>query len=342
MSTKVKQHNNSIDMFRLVAAIMVVTSHCNPFLHVNDSLRYFSVNIFPRVAVPFFFTVSGYFYIGKLMARKKAFFHYIGNILSVYVIWSVFYIGFLYVKNVRIGGAKLRPFIINRVKNFFIYGSAGHLWFIPALVLSVLVVTIFYKLHLINLLALASLVFYVVGVLGCTYYEIGITIPQLKPLLEYENLMWVQRHWSMGLPFFMLGYFLNLLKPRIEKMQKKTSSILVLVMLELFLIESVVIIVLGTCHDWMLSFSLYFLVGALMLFLLCHPAYKYNKTGYYCRCAANFTYYVHYMVIRIVQMVVGEQNVNHIYLLGIVLAVGILGGMFIGLLNFKWLNKLVG
>lgn len=342
MKTNVKQHNNSIDMFRLIAAIMVVQVHTDVFANLNEPLRYFFINIFPRVAVPFFFVVSGYFYIGKLMAGKKPFFHYIANILSVYILWSAIYIAFFYVRNVMIKGRQLEKFINNRLKNFFIYGTAGHLWYIPALIIAVLVVTIFYKLHLIKLLAIASLALYVLGVLSCSYYKIGIQIPQLQPLLENENLLWIRRHWFMGLPLFTMGYFLNLLKPKIEKMKKKTSSILLLVAIEVFLIEVVIIMLLEIWQSWTLTFGLYFLTAALMIFLLKHPAPKYAKTGYYCRCAANFTYYSHYMTVAIIELIQGEANVNHVYLLGMVLAVGIFGGLFIGLLNFKWLNKLVG
>ena len=76
-STAVKtlntQRNCSIDFFRLVCAVMVVSIHTHPLSGINDSLTFFINNVFPRIAVPFFFCTSGYYYIRALKAGKPVF-----------------------------------------------------------------------------------------------------------------------------------------------------------------------------------------------------------------------------------------------------------------------------
>ena len=65
-----QKRNNSIDIFRLICSIMVIMIHVSPFIEINESIGFFFSTIFPRIAVPFFFAVSGYFYHKKLEKSK--------------------------------------------------------------------------------------------------------------------------------------------------------------------------------------------------------------------------------------------------------------------------------
>lgn len=56
------QRNNSIDIFRLICSIMVLMIHIHPFEEINSKIVFFLANIFPWIAVPFFFCVSEYYY----------------------------------------------------------------------------------------------------------------------------------------------------------------------------------------------------------------------------------------------------------------------------------------
>ena len=62
-----KVRNNAIDIFRYVCAILVISIHSEPFLEINSSLHYFFVQVVPRIAVPFFFTIAGYYYIKSML-----------------------------------------------------------------------------------------------------------------------------------------------------------------------------------------------------------------------------------------------------------------------------------
>lgn len=52
---------NSIDIFRYICSVMVIAIHTAPFSDINEQLGYAFSQIIPRIAVPFFFAVSGYF-----------------------------------------------------------------------------------------------------------------------------------------------------------------------------------------------------------------------------------------------------------------------------------------
>lgn len=88
---KQRERNCSIDIFRYVCAIMVIMIHTRPLEEFNVQLGFFTSNIIPRIAVPFFFAVSGYFYIQKLEKKEKVFVNYIIGLIKIYFIWSVIY-----------------------------------------------------------------------------------------------------------------------------------------------------------------------------------------------------------------------------------------------------------
>lgn len=61
-----KKRINSIDIFRYICAILVVAVHATPFTEINSTIAYIFEAILPRIAVPFFFAISGYYYIKKI------------------------------------------------------------------------------------------------------------------------------------------------------------------------------------------------------------------------------------------------------------------------------------
>ena len=56
------ERNDSINITRVICAILVVSIHAQPFNGISDSINYYDGNVISRIAVPFFFIVSGYYY----------------------------------------------------------------------------------------------------------------------------------------------------------------------------------------------------------------------------------------------------------------------------------------
>ena len=75
----------SIDFFRLVCALLVVVIHTEPLCDINEIIGFITIQILPRIAVPFFFCVSGYYYIDKLEKGMPALKAYFFRVLSLYV-----------------------------------------------------------------------------------------------------------------------------------------------------------------------------------------------------------------------------------------------------------------
>lgn len=58
----------------------------------NSYLGIIATQIIPRIAVPFFFIVSGYYYINKLEKEENCIAITLWKTIKLYVFWSIVYI----------------------------------------------------------------------------------------------------------------------------------------------------------------------------------------------------------------------------------------------------------
>ena len=50
-----KQKSGGLDIFRIIAALLVISIHTSPFSGISENFDFFVTRIVARVAVPFFF-----------------------------------------------------------------------------------------------------------------------------------------------------------------------------------------------------------------------------------------------------------------------------------------------
>ena len=69
------QHTRSpaLDHFRLLAALLVICNHTSPLDSLSPEADFWLTRVLARVAVPFFFMVSGYFLARKNWAHTGRF-----------------------------------------------------------------------------------------------------------------------------------------------------------------------------------------------------------------------------------------------------------------------------
>lgn len=296
------KRNNAVDMFRYVAAIMVVMIHTQPFAEINSNLGFICSKILPRVAVPFFFSIAGYYYIGRLMEGKHVFKKYISNLILVYTLWSVVYfMENLVIQILQYHQVSLMKFLQQCLKNYFIYGSNYHLWFFQALIISVIVATACYKVKVLAILAKGAIVLYIFGCLGSSYFSIGNQIPIFSVLINGSHFTLIRRIVLMGLPFFMLGYFLNVHKTKIIGVRNKFVLGGGLATFIIFVLEIIIVVTMQIEKEIIVTFFLYPLVAVIITTLLKNPMRRFDKFGGTLRRIANFTYYIHPLIIIILK-----------------------------------------
>lgn len=150
-----KQRDITVDLFRVIASVLVVLIHTTPNEGV-PGLYFLSVTI-GRYAVPFFMLVTGYFYFlhpSKDRLRKIE-----KNVLSLWLIWTIIYLpnGIYNISQM----SNIKEIILKIVWSFWgenvCYGGG---WYLIALAFGLFVVDFFRrkeKMWMCNLIALIVL-----------------------------------------------------------------------------------------------------------------------------------------------------------------------------------------
>jgi len=92
--------NATIDLFRVIAIFGVIVVHTDPvtrkvFTSAPEHLASLTITGAGRLAVPFFFVVSGYFFGGKIREGAPPlplFARYAKRLLRIWVLWSLIYL----------------------------------------------------------------------------------------------------------------------------------------------------------------------------------------------------------------------------------------------------------
>ena len=337
-----KNYNCSIDIFRYLCAILVIMIHTSPFSDINYNLGYFFTNIVSRLAVPFFFAVSGYYYIQKLEANNEVFWIYLKRIITTYIIWNMIY---FMIDFFQWGYLNMKGYLVSCFYSFIVTGSHYHFWFFPALIFSVCLTTIIYKLKINKILIPLSIVLYIIGCLGCSYYNIGINIPLLNHVYKLSQFDIIRKIIFMGFPFFICGSLVNKIQNKIRNIFSFSFYLyLILVSIILWLSEIYFVINYNLQVNIVITFGLYLLVIAVMLFLLHDPLSNYKNISIKCKYLANFTYYSHPFFILLI-LLFGEfifhTDVTATVMFILITLVTCLAGLLLIKLNNRYLNLLI-
>ena len=330
------ERNNSIDIFRFISALLVIAIHTNPMTEINPYLGYLCSQICPRVAVPFFFCVSGYYYIGKLEKTtnkkeiitefKKTFLSY----LKIYFFWSVVYVVCDY-KQYFYEGVSDWGAIIGIVLNFLVYGTYYHLWYFIGIFFSLIIVTLCYLIRVEKILDYFSVILYLAGVLSCAYYQIGNRIPIFSLLISSSYFTVIRRIILMALPFFMMGYF-------IPKISNKKVPIKLVLTGALFVGEIIVVNIFELSLNVIETVFLYVFLAYIIVWLVHHPLQKKKRTGKICRYLSSFIYFSHPLFLMIItQLGITENTI--VFILTALFSTAT--GLILIKINNKTLNQFI-
>lgn len=210
-----------LDRFRMAAALLVITIHTSPLASVNESADFFLTRVLARVAVPFFFMVTGHFVAAdfwdsedkkplesssrKTLSGKKAasgasaLQKFLKKTVPLYLFCILLYLPLgIYAEHFRdlTPGAALRMLVFD--------GSFYHLWYFPACILGVLLIYLLSRFLSLRAVTAVSAVLYTVGLLGDSYYGLVQKVPFLETV--YEFLFQISSRTRNGL--FMAPVFL--------------------------------------------------------------------------------------------------------------------------------------
>ena len=197
MPQEKRQYYCAIDAAKFICALLVVSNHIIPFGYSDAFIipNLIVRNYLARIAVPFFFVSSGYFYFKSnryenydLSKMKK----YISRLLLLYLFWSAIYFP-MHIHSILqdphgplVGG-------LIYLKDLIFIGGHVHLWYLASLISAILVISI-HKRVSITKIFICSAVLYVIGLLGQGYSFI------VSPLKKYDAVWGVVKamKWLFG------------------------------------------------------------------------------------------------------------------------------------------------
>lgn len=201
---------HSLDVLKGIALFFVVIVHAKPYrgMEFFDGLSFVLVNT-ARFAVPVFFLISGYLLSLKLKnsSGRKYVSRYLGRLFYMYVGATLVFLALnLILANLS---ELISPEVINEVIKLDIKGLSGffsliylgdavsyHLWFLPALMISIAIVYLFSKIDRIQFLVFGAGLLHVIGILSNAYSIIGFSVPRVDAVF-------------FGLFFTVTGFYLE-------------------------------------------------------------------------------------------------------------------------------------
>ncbi len=302
-----------MDLFRIIAAFFVVAIHIGPFGLISTNADLALTYILGRIAVPFFFMVTGYFVLGKYILETETKEHllrikqYLLKILKIYAGSAILYLPIgIYAGNYSSLG------FYDIIRMLLFDGTFYHLWYFPACIIGILVVlglnAIFVKnpasIKLKKMLVFCSIL-YLAGLLGDSYYGVISQIPLLKGF--YDILFTVGSYTRNGIfmaPIFLVlgimagnaGSYCDRIK---EKKNIQTGCFLVvsllLMELEGFMVHRLNLV----RHD-----SMYVFLPVVMYFLFTLLVSRGKKEYRNLRTVSTWIYILHPAMIVVVRFMV--------------------------------------
>lgn len=199
-----KKNIVGIDLFKLIAAILVVILHGigNYFGEAGEILK----TIICPIAVPFFFISSGYFF-GRGLNRNKSemkeyFIKYEKNLVKMYIVWSIIGIPFMINLYYKLYNGNLPYIFLLMIRNVFFSGTFGIYWYLLAMIGASILIYFFVSKNKIKLMYILSFGFFLFGIAyaGCQE-ALG-----NNPIFYYLfKLTWIV--FSCERNFLMVGWF---------------------------------------------------------------------------------------------------------------------------------------
>lgn len=287
MTNMQRKEYTGIDYFRLISAFLVVAIHTSPLTSLNTTADFILTRVIARVAVPFFFMASGFFLFSKKEeAREQSgrLMAFVKKTAELYGITILLYLPL----NIYTGTIKEWRHLPNLLKAIIFDGTFYHLWYLPAAILGACITWLLLKRRTAGQALGISMVLYLIGLFGDSYYGISEKIPFLKAV--YQILFRFTDYTRNGLffapIFFLLGAFLAQKRKRLPL---RTCLLGLTVSFGLLLIEALLLYKFHVQrHD-----SMYIMLLPCMIFLFQSLLLWEGKSRRYLRNLSMFIYLIH-------------------------------------------------
>lgn len=228
---------NAIDLARIIAAVLVICVHTDPLFHYSSTGNYFLVTVLARLAVPFFFVTSGFFFGNKIKLGHSSeselpiLLPVIKRLIALYIAWTMMYLPIQIYAWTRSGGSW--SYWLTYLQKLFFEGSYYTLWYLTGLIFAMAFSYLLFKIFKPGKVLLITLMLYIVGTLLQSYYDVF----ESESLLSwyYSIFLTTRNGLFFGSLFVSLGIYMAHHK---QNLSKKWNSRLFILFFILLTIEA--------------------------------------------------------------------------------------------------------
>lgn len=198
-----------LDYFKLFSAILVIAIHTFPLASINNTANFILTSIFARIGVPFFFMVTGFFLLPKCFSTtfipnekenlstrfffslsskytiiteaKNAFYSLFRFLTKTCILYGLTILLYLPI-NFYNGYFQQESLPNKLIKDIIFDGTFYHLWYLPALILGVVIVFLLLKTKKLFFPMIITSLLYIIGLFGDSYFGLLKSFPFLQNL----------------------------------------------------------------------------------------------------------------------------------------------------------------
>ena len=206
---RTKPNYGWLDRFRIIAALAVIAIHTSPLDTFHEGADFFLTRVLARIAVPFFFMVTGHFVVAGFLPSGKAapstksmvrFRKFLAKTSMLYLFCIILYLP------VGIYAGHYEDMSVGTLlRMLFFDGTFYHLWYFPACIMGVALVYLLSRFLSLGAMTAVSAVLYAIGLLGDSYYGLVEKVPALEAF--YGFLFQISSYTRNGLflaPLFLV------------------------------------------------------------------------------------------------------------------------------------------
>lgn len=187
-----------IEIFRVVAAFLVVAIHTSPLASYSGTADFVFTRVIARVAVPFFFIVTGYFVLSKGTGVRR----FLKKTAIIYAASAALYLPInVYAGHLQGWG------LLDLVQQVLFEGTFYHLWYLPAALLGAWLTSLLMRMTSRGVCAAIVTALYVLGLLGDSYWGLIEGVPGVSS--AYNALFALMGYTRNGLFFAPMFMFLG-------------------------------------------------------------------------------------------------------------------------------------
>lgn len=195
MKAKGRTGYEGLDLFRVLAALLVIGIHTSPLTLFGELPDFIFTRILGRVAVPFFFLVTGFFLFGDWAHTEKA--RVLRSMKKIALWYGISVL--LYIPVGIYTGYWTRLTALDLLKDLLVDGTMYHLWYFPAVLTGMALVYVLMKNCKRPLVWLIVSMLYVIGLGGDSYYGLISQVPALEGM--YDLLFSISAYTRNGVFF---------------------------------------------------------------------------------------------------------------------------------------------